>query len=130
MTREGFLAMYQSITPTQQGCVLWPLAIGARGYCTTHYEGNITDAHLVSYKIFKGGVAFDRRLSNRCGRRNCVNPEHWEEVTMRESILRGTNPAAVNARKTHCKRGHPLPKPNRKSGYRVCNQCRRMNRWN
>lgn len=56
----------------------------------------------------------------------CVNPEHLEVVTDRVNILRGTGTAARNARKTHCKRGHPLSGDNlivEKSRKRQCHKC-------
>jgi hypothetical protein len=37
-----------------------------------------------------------------------VNPAHLEPVTNAENVLRGVSPTALNARKTHCIRGHAL----------------------
>jgi hypothetical protein len=61
-----------------------------------------------------------------------VNPEHLEVVTCRENVLRGNGHAAVNARKTHCNRGHELTGSNllidvgtRK---RRCRECRNRDR--
>jgi hypothetical protein len=63
----------------------------------------------------------------------CVNPEHLKAVSMREAVLGGNNPAANNARKTHCVRGHPLSGDNvhffrGKGGrtHRYCRTCKRM----
>ena len=51
-----------------------------------------------------------------------------EVVTPKENIIRGQGITAINARKTHCKDGHPfcgknLRKPKR--GGRVCRTCHR-----
>lgn len=56
-----------------------------------------------------------------------VNPAHREVVTMRLNILRGDAPAAQNARKTECVRGHPLDGDVwlDKKGGRHCRACRR-----
>lgn len=47
-------------------------------------------------------------IDHVCRVRRCVNTDHMEVVTNKENILRGQSPWAVNARKTHCPRGHPL----------------------
>jgi hypothetical protein len=55
-----------------------------------------------------------------------VNPAHLEPVTGRENTLRGINPAAVHARQTHCKRGHPFDEKNTRvssRGNRICAAC-------
>jgi hypothetical protein len=38
----------------------------------------------------------------------CVRPDHLELVTVGENVRRGVSVVAENARKTHCKRGHPF----------------------
>ena len=52
---------------------------------------------------------------------------HLEPVTHAENIRRGEGVAALNASKTHCKRGHPFNFENtrhRKTG-RACRTCDR-----
>jgi hypothetical protein len=68
----------------------------------------------------------------------CCNPLHLEEVSSRTNILRGEAPAAKNARKLLCDRGHPL---DREGAYwyknrngqrvRVCKICqaKRAHAW-
>jgi hypothetical protein len=50
-----------------------------------------------------------------------------EPVTRAVNVLRGDSPNAVNARKTHCKRGHPLFGDNlytrKDKPGRQCKQC-------
>ena len=43
-----------------------------------------------------------------CRNRKCIRPSHLEVVTKKVNILRGCGPTAINSRKTHCIRGHPL----------------------
>ena len=57
----------------------------------------------------------------------CVNPDHLEIVTNKENILRGIGITAINAKKTHCIRGHKLVKENliiEKNGSRQCRICK------
>jgi hypothetical protein len=65
--------------------------------------------------------------------RRCVNPEHLEPVTSAVNTRRGRSPSAVNARKTHCVRGHEFTPQNtawkvstaRPRPRRLCRACRR-----
>jgi hypothetical protein len=64
-----------------------------------------------------------------CPHRLCVVVAHLEVVTAGENTLRSNNLAAINARKTRCKRDHPLEGDNLyiepATGARVCRACRR-----
>lgn len=63
-----------------------------------------------------------------CPHRACLNPDHLEPVTMRANVLRSANAVtAINARKTHCPKGHPYAGSNlRISGHsRQCRTCKR-----
>lgn len=67
-------------------------------------------------------------LDHLCRNRACVNPAHLEEVSHHENMLRGTAPAANNARMTHCVNGHPLVDGNlyrasTRPGARYCKIC-------
>ncbi|MDP9192333.1 MAG: hypothetical protein M3P06_11600 [Acidobacteriota bacterium] len=60
--------------------------------------------------------------------RACVRPDHLEVVTHKENNLRGHSFAARNARKTHCKHGHPFEGDNlhlTPTGGRRCVTCMR-----
>ena len=53
-----------------------------------------------------------------------VNVDHLEVVTNAVNTLRGTGPAATNARKTSCKWGHNLNDAYLSAkGYRNCKTC-------
>lgn len=69
-------------------------------------------------------------LDHTCRNRACVNPAHLRAVSHRDNILADGSgaPAAANARKTHCHRGHLLAGTNLKldNGKRQCRACRRV----
>lgn len=91
---------------------------------------NKTDlAHRISYQLFVGSINNNLHIDHLCRNRSCVNPEHMEQVTIKTNVLRGVGLTAVNANKTHCKRGHLLNQDNlyfssRKA--RVCKKCQKI----
>lgn len=109
------------------GCWLWSGALADGGYGAFRgHEGKSVKAHRWFYEQNKGPVPDGLELDHRCRVRSCVNPEHLEPVTRRVNTLRGISPAAINATKTHCVRGHPLFGPNlylRRNGQRGCRSC-------
>jgi len=112
------------------GCWLWRGSQSRGGYG----RYNETLAHRVAYELFVGSIPEGLTLDHLCRVRHCVNPEHLEPVTLGENLRRGESFSAVNARKTHCPRGHPLSGENlyrTKSGARCCLICKRAawHRW-
>lgn len=102
-----------------------------RGYGLFYLNGKNVKAHRLSYRMFKGSIPNHLELDHLCRNTSCVNPEHLEAVSHKENILRGNCPTAINARKTHCKRGHALVKDNLdnyklKMGERDCLKCKRI----
>lgn len=105
-------------------------------------HGKSVPAHRVAYELSVGpipeGLVIDHLchsadptcfLAARCPHRRCVNPAHLEPVTLGMNVLRSyLAPPAVNARKTHCKRGHEFAGANLyvdHRGSRQCRECRR-----
>jgi hypothetical protein len=114
------------VTPT---CWLWRGHIMRLGYGVAWFEDRQQPAHRAIYALLRGPVPTGMELDHLCRVRSCVNPEHLEVVTHRENTLRGSSIVAVQARKTHCKRGHPLSGENlsiRKDGGRECLACRKV----
>lgn len=86
-----------------------------------------TVAHRVAYALTSGPVPDGLELDHLCSNRGCVNPAHLEPVTRRENVHRSRSFAAINARKTHCPKGHPYSGDNlyvSRSGDRHCVTCR------
>lgn len=85
-------------------------------------------AHRVAYELTIGPIPDGLTLDHLCRNRPCVNPYHMEPVTHAVNILRGQGAAALNAEKTHCKRGHPFSGDNlhiAPDGSRCCRECSR-----
>ncbi|WP_192630211.1 HNH endonuclease signature motif containing protein [Lysobacter sp. OAE881] len=90
-------------------------------------------AHRVSYRLHVGPIPVGLEIDHKCSTRSCINPTHLRAVTHRQNIARSDAVMGVNARKTHCKRGHSLSGENlyiHPTGSRQCRACLRMHARN
>lgn len=107
------------------GCWLWTGTIASTGYGITTRDYAQLMAHRAAYELLMGPIPAGLHLDHLCRNTACVNPDHLEPVRCRTNLLRGHGLSAKNARKTHCKRGHPLSGANlyiHKHG-RACRTC-------
>lgn len=113
------------------GCWLWLAACNQKGYAMVwdRAQKRTRGAYLVVHEMLKGPIPQGYEPDHLCRTPWCVNPDHLEGVTHRTNLMRGTSFAAVNAIKTHCKRGHSLadflPQP---GGRRQCRTCHNESR--
>ncbi len=115
-------------------CWVWRGNVEKTGYGRVRWNIKQYSAHVISWMLFHGRFPQENlTIDHLCRNPLCVNPEHLEEVSMAVNILRGTSPAALNARKTHCKRGHKLSGINiywrhkpRGGVERECKKCQRL----
>lgn len=114
------------------GCWLWTGQLNyGYGYMPA-WPLSPQRAHRFSYELLVGPIPEGLTLDHLCRVRHCVNPTHLEPCTSGENTLRGDSISAINARRTHCKWGHPFDEANTvfdKRGRRRCVACNlRVNR--
>lgn len=87
-------------------CFSWPGKINTAGYGLTP-EHKL--AHRVVWQQFNGPIPKGIWIDHTCRNRSCVLLKHLRAVDPKTNCLENNdNPAAKNARKTHCKHGHEL----------------------
>lgn len=111
-----------------EGCWTWTGHLHL-GYGRVYFQGLKALAHRVVYEQVVGPIPEGLVLDHLCRQTSCVNPRHLEPVTNAENVLRGVGAPAQNARKTHCKWGHPFEGENviRRPDGRECRTCAREN---
>ena len=121
-------------------CWPWIGCVTNRGYGLISIGGHPVAPHRLAFEIFceliPAGLQIDHMCHNgsgcpggsACLHRRCCNPEHLEAVPGPVNTARGQSPSALNARKTHCGKGHEFTPENTYisgKGGRECRTCRR-----
>ncbi len=124
--RKGYFnrERFWSFVQKSDSCWLW---IGRKTH-NGYGQYGLKYVHRISYELVHGPIPEGLTIDHLCRVRNCINPSHMEPISMRDNILRGTAPTAVNAKKTHCIHGHPFSKENTlirkdRPGTRTCLEC-------
>jgi hypothetical protein len=108
------------------GCWLWIRSTDSAGYGLFWDRDRHRGAHRVAYERWVGPIPAGLHLDHLCRTPACINPEHLEAVTPRESTLRGHSKMARNAKQTDCLRGHEFTPANTLRsalGTRYCRAC-------
>lgn len=100
---------------------------GAHRFAYETVVGPLPDGLVIDHRCHSDAVARGECTGgDDCPHRRCVNPDHLEPVTVRENTMRGAGPTSINAKKTHCPRGHEFTLENtgyEPSGGRKCRRC-------
>ena len=128
-TRSISDRFWEKVHKSDDGCWEW-VACKNYGYgiFRDRSRQKSINAHRIAYELTVGPIPDGMQVDHLCRNRGCVNPAHLEVVTQTENLMRGDGPAARNARKTHCKRGHEFTPDNtrwRDGGSRRKNPSRR-----
>ena len=113
------------------GCWLWTGTCTPNGYGGTTAYGRKRRAHRLIWFESGNSTPDGMQLDHLCRVRCCVNPAHLELVTPRTNTLRGIGIAALRAKITHCRKGHPYAgenlviRPNRSRRCRICDHASR-----
>lgn len=98
------------------GCWLWTGCLStAGGYGKYVLRKSDERAHRILWAWLVGplprglGPGVPQLDHFVCNNPRCCFPVHLRLVTPSENVCRTNGPSAINARKTHCKNGHPLP---------------------
>lgn len=122
----------RNVTVDDNGCWLWQRRTGRDGYGLMWIkEGGrqwLRFAHRIAYTEWVGPIPEGLQLDHLCRVRACCNPSHLAPVTSRANThAPGSQaPAALNAAKVECPKGHPLVvKHYPKGTRRDCPVCQR-----
>ena len=126
-TKVNFTGPVPEHRPELGPCWLWT-ASTTKGYGGFGDSGLMVRAHRWAYEFCVGPIPEGLTLDHLCRVKACVNTDHLEPVTQRVNVLRSpVGLTAINARKTHCYRGHAFTEKNTylmKAGGRRCKECR------
>lgn len=118
----------------ERGCMEWTASKDGSGYGKFWLDGELYQAHRVSWTLMRGPIPPGKVLDHLCRNKTCVAPGHLEVVDQRANVLRGESRAAKFAVRTRCSQGHALtdentytrpPSKRNPNGYRECRACKR-----
>ena len=115
----------------EKGCWVWKGYTNRQGYGRIGFpvkDGYRSEyVHRWAYSQIRGEIPKSMTLDHTCKNTACGNPWHMETVSRGENSLRGKCPAAQNARKTQCSRGHSNWGTWAGGKWRYCKDCSAMN---
>ncbi|WP_083939107.1 HNH endonuclease signature motif containing protein [Deinococcus apachensis] len=121
---------FQEKVKKTQTCWIWTGAHDSHKptpYGVCRIRQKLYKAHRIALVLAGRNIPTDMVVDHVCRNTLCVNPDHLDVVTAGVNTLRGIGTGARNARKTHCKHGHPFTEKNTyfNGKQRICLECRR-----
>lgn len=115
------------ILAEETGCWVWTASLTYAGYGRLGVPELGTNlAHRIGWMLYRGPIPEGLVIDHMCRVRCCVNPDHLRVVTKRINSTENSRSVwALNAKKTHCPKGHPYQGPNliRLAKSRACRIC-------
>ncbi len=98
----------------------------SQGYGQINIANRPILVHRYVWEREKGPIPPGMEIDHQCRNRACCNVDHLRVVTqLVNSLENNISPPAMNAKKTHCPRGHPYDMT-KKNGGRACRRCRKQ----
>ena len=116
---------WAKVTKTET-CWLWTSKIDD-GYGRMYIRGKYYLVHRMVYVSLKNKLGENTQVDHLCKVRNCVNPDHLDEVSGKENTRRGLS-QRFNTDPNKCPYGHDydgqIKGKAEGSIYKVCSKCR------
>lgn len=128
---KALLDVFANKVTIGDDCWEWTGSRGLKGYGLVNRQRRLRKAHQLMYEMMIGPIPDGLEPDHLCRNKGCVRPDHIEYVTHQENMRRSHAPMGVNARKTHCLRGHEFTDENtlnRGAGRRECRTCKKERR--
>ena|SRR3990167_6885578 len=108
-------------------CWQWSWA-NFKEYGIITYLGKNIKVHRFAYELRYGQLTSGLELDHICRNTSCFNPQHLEQVTHQENMIRSI-PYRIYEIKEECPQGHLYSGYNlyiSPSGQRVCRECKKL----
>lgn len=109
--------------PLKSPCIFWTGKLDKDGYGKT--QGTL--AHRIAFVKAGGTLIKGLEIDHLCEVRNCINPEHLEQVTHLENMFRSNTVARRRKLQKFCSKGHEFDEKNTYVTSRGRRQCRKCN---
>ena len=109
--------LFSNFSISDTGCWIWQKTIMQHGGygqigSTVNNKRQILYTHKVSYEHFVGKIPTGFELHQICLNRKCLNPNHLELLSIKESRIRGRQFLINQIAQTECIHGHKFSPEN------------------